>query len=989
MAPDPRINDVARLAMLFPIVGRRVAISFGAVAFVLVSLIAALQVASRHALKDYVEDQMARIPWDLAIYQATDFASAGAMREAISRVEGVAATEDLHFLRAMVPATTVGYVDGEALRTPWISLLSATRPQLLPPEARPRDGAAVLVLVGSQSQMGDAFARLQGRREFELRTERSHGSVRAFRVPIERVVRLERAELNRWFMEQTSSPTLVPELGLIVAINHDARVARAFDEVARGLAVTHDHSHAAPPGARPGPADDVHGDAGQYFPDIIHLARFERSLVDGWDPEASRSRIDAVGEAARAAAQSVAFRVGMDNNARVLLERMAKTARQVGLISLLTALPLVWMAWVLLANIATLLLLNARRKWGLLRLRGTPARLIAAAVLIGVGAGSLAGALAGCALGTLGPLAWYGGDALSAARAWRVVDTRFLALAAAIGIALSLLVSRRLVRFALDVAPLEAAARVAPSEGRHARVRFGAAGLVMLAVGAAKVAQWVAAGAGYSVPAPRWWLPFDRILDFAAYPFLVYGITALLASRVSWLAAVLRPLARLFGGAMAQISLHHFATRPHRAAAVMLVVSLAASLCLYPSVLTAVFDDKIRRAAHADLANPLQVTMNAPDLVPGGLARGALAKQYPALDESMRALRAKLEALPEVLTGGYLAEGLVDGLYLEGQGFNSTPIYLIGRPADYLATFHHEDALGGDGHFSAAVERLARGGVLSSAALSDYFPRAAGGSMPVGRDVDGRMAFAPFAGVVRLLPGAPGATVATRDSFSATRVDYLNHLFERRAYLVGAAESAHLAQLDILVARVVFSIAPRPGVAPTALRKAVLDALPARPLEVRELDDEVLRLGSDMYVFLARQNVRIYLLGGLAMAFIGIAAVALANFLDDRRTLALLRVRGASRRDVLAFLSAGLVAPALAGIFIGAPVALLVGYGITHVVWQLRELKTAVTYLPAHLAISAQTGWLALLLVAGVLAMAGAIGRWVFRHTARAALADH
>jgi ABC-type lipoprotein release transport system permease subunit len=117
--------------------------------------------------------------------------------------------------------------------------------------------------------------------------------------------------------------------------------------------------------------------------------------------------------------------------------------------------------------------------------------------------------------------------------------------------------------------------------------------------------------------------------------------------------------------------------------------------------------------------------------------------------------------------------------------------------------------------------------------------------------------------------------------------------------------------------------------------------------------------------------------------------VALANFADDRRTLALLRVRGAGRRDVLRFLSAGLTAPALAGILLGIPVALIVGYGITHVILQLRELKTVLMYLPAHLAVSAQTGWILLFLCAAVLAIVGTMGRWVFRRTARGALTEH
>jgi len=193
----------------------------------LVFLIAALQVTSRYALKDYVEDQLARVPWDISLYQSTDFDSAAAMREAIAAVPGVGEVQGIHFLRTMVPKTTLGYIDGEPLHTPWMSLLSATRPDLLPPEVRPRTDGAVLVLVGSQAQMGEAFARLQGRREFELKSEASHRKVSVFRVAIERVVRLERAELNRWFMEQTSSPTLVPELGLIIALADQPGIATA------------------------------------------------------------------------------------------------------------------------------------------------------------------------------------------------------------------------------------------------------------------------------------------------------------------------------------------------------------------------------------------------------------------------------------------------------------------------------------------------------------------------------------------------------------------------------------------------------------------------------------------------------------------------------------------------------------------------------------------------------------------------------------------
>ena len=49
---------------------------------------------------------------------------------------------------------------------------------------------------------------------------------------------------------------------------------------------------------------------------------------------------------------------------------MQNIARLIGVVSLLVALPLLWMAWVLAANLAGLLMLNERRTLGLMRLRG-------------------------------------------------------------------------------------------------------------------------------------------------------------------------------------------------------------------------------------------------------------------------------------------------------------------------------------------------------------------------------------------------------------------------------------------------------------------------------------------------------------------------------------------------------------------------------------------------------------------------------------------
>lgn len=164
-------------------------------------------------------------------------------------------------------------------------------------------------------------------------------------------------------------------------------------------------------------------------------------------------------------------------------------------------------------------------------------------------------------------------------------------------------------------------------------------------------------------------------------------------------------------------------------------------------------------------------------------------------------------------------------------------------------------------------------------------------------------------------------SVSDRDSFVSARIDYLNRMFHNRAYEVAAADNPRLAHLDVLLPRVMLTVRPAAGVAARALRQAVLGVLPVAPLQVRELAAERGRLGSDMYIFMARENLRIYLIGGVLMALIGIVAVALSNYAQDRRTLGLLRIRGCGPRQIWHFLTANLLAPSLAGLVFGFGVA--------------------------------------------------------------------
>src|SRR5207248_186363 len=159
---------------------------------------------------------------------------------------------------------------------------------------------------------------------------------------------------------------------------------------------------------------------------------------------------------------------------------------------------------------------------------------------------------------------------------------------------------------------------------------------------------------------------------------------------------------------------------------------------------------------------------------------------------------------------------------------------------------------------------------------------------------------APVAGTLHFMGGIPLAAVKDRESFVSARVDYLNHLFNSRGYIVAAASNPKLAGLDVLLQRLVITVVPQPGVAAAELQRVVLQ-----------------------------------------------------------------------------FRSAGLSAPAVIGLVFGGLLALLVGFGITNVVWRLREINSIMLFLRTHVAVSAQTIAVAGSLIVIIMIIALAVSRWL------------
>lgn len=1001
------------LRRLIQILGKRAFLTFGIVTFLVGALLASVNITSRYAIKRYVDDQLDRIHWDVAVYQTEGVATSRELPGLVAAAEGVKRVESMAFLRTNPPEGQMGFqVDGKSLATPWISILAATNPSLLPPTvnaamgASPENGESVaLALIGPERSMGSAFLALQGSREisYHLNLGPPKGaysatattgaalgvhaqptgpaaghSVSAFTLPIHGVVRLERDDLNRWLMDQVGSISFVPHIGVTILMPYKDEILRKFEQVSTGVV-----------------SEEVAGEhalmghqvtAGQYLPEVIHLARIDRaSLVSGWDIEGSLGRVADVRGRLEKAVDSISAKATVDSTTLVLLERMNTIAKLIGLLSLLIALPLLWMAWVLAGNLSGLLMLNERRKLGLMRLRGVPGTLLGRAFLLAIAAGGLLGGLSGLVVGGAGSLLVYERGRLPVSVLLEGRQLALFALYLVISMLLALLVSRRLVRYATTISPLEASGRVAASEASRAQARFGMPQLLCLLLGAYTLYGWIFDFTlSTRVPLAIVRLS-ERGLNFVGLPLFIYGIAALVASRAGFIHALLFPIVEPIGGRLGPLALKHLELKPHRTLSFLLIVALMASIALYPTITGASFADKAARGARVQTGADVQLIFNAPDMADAEALRGPLGAQLAVLQPEIERVVQALTRLPGVAAATYMLEGVLPNFYLPGHGLRGVPAYFVANVDDYLRLAYSEPELGIDGPYRELIGKAAAGEVSVSGPVAEFWRISPGTPVLVGMDDERRTLPAPASGVVAFLSGMPPLTVNDRQSYVQARLDYLNHLFANNAYVVTSAANPALQSLRTLIPRIVVMAKAAPGVTPDAIRAEATapGALPFRPLEVNTLTREIEKVGSDMFISLALQNMRIFLIGGLLLAVVAILAVALANYVEDRRTIALLRIRGTSPGMIWRFFVATLLSPAVLGLLLGTAVALVGGYGLANYVWKLRELRSVVHLLPTHLVVSGWTALLALGLLSLIVAAAWLFSLWVFRRTAR------
>lgn len=539
------------------------------------------------------------------------------------------------------------------------------------------------------------------------------------------------------------------------------------------------------------------------------------------------------------------------------------------------------------------------------------------------------------------------------------------------------------MRYATTISPLEASGRVAPSEAGHAAVRFGPLELGSLLVGAHTLGRWI-----FGFSSGELLVVSDRILDFVGLPLFTYGVGCLLASNRPWMQRLLGPLVKAIGGQLAPLALGHIAMKPHRTAGLLLTVALTVSVCLYPTVAGPSFEDRAVRGVRVATGTAWHFTFNAPDLGPAQDAREPLALQLAALGPGIQGITRALRGIRDVRSVTVMAEAILPDFYLPGYGYRGVPLYLLTDVDDFVRQVYSEPELGTSHEYQDIVERLAAGEVAVSRAVADFWTLSRGVAAPVGMTPQLETVSAPVAGVLSFLPGMPMRSVADRRGFLQARTDYLNYLFGNDGYLVASAANAALANVQALVPRVVVLAATEAGRSAAAVEADIRRTLPVAPLEVHRFEDEIRRVGSDMFVYLALANMKVFVAGGFLLALVSILAIALVNYAEDRRTLALLRIRGASPVHIRRLLTALTLSPALLGVVIGAAIALAAGFGLANHLWHLRELQSAIQLLPTRLVVSAATVALALVILVVLGGVAHSFSRWVFRRTVQETLSD-
>ena len=339
----------------------------------------------------------------------------------------------------------------------------------------------------------------------------------------------------------------------------------------------------------------------------------------------------------------------VDNAILVLLKRMAEISRLIGLATLLIAIPLLAIAWMLASNLSSLLILNERRKLGLMRLRGVPGKLLGQSLLISIGLGGLIGGIIGLTLGTLIPLYVYEGGVLS----WTTLSRVQGPLADVV------VLDRRVSVGPADQPQADSlcdddftARGVAPRGGvgtDPSAQRFRCAGMAraldrrlqdcrldrrLQFVVASRRRRGRQRGVDSISFKPRPCSIGRSISSPCRFSFTVWSRCSSRSAQL--ISGLLSSVTYFVGGKLRTLSLKHMSLKPHRISSFLLIVGLMASVSLYPSIASKSFEDKALRGATVQVGSELHVSISPTDLVSAEQFEQGLGGQVQAIRSALK-----------------------------------------------------------------------------------------------------------------------------------------------------------------------------------------------------------------------------------------------------------------------------------------------------------------------------------------------------------------
>ena len=203
----------------------------------------------------------------------------------------------------------------------------------------------------------------------------------------------------------------------------------------------------------------------------------------------------------------------------------------------------------------------------------------------------------------------------------------------------------------------------------------------------------------------------------------------------------------------------------------------------------------------------------------------------------------------------------------------------------------------------------------------------------------------------------------------------------REAQASGLVAHGHLPPKSVPIQR-------SEGISPASLIARLRADLPLKPDLARWESDERQRLGKDMFVSLALENMRVYMIGSLLLACASVIAIAFTNFLADKRTFGLLRLRGMSPLLLLRIALSFSLIPVLGGVDVGTVVGAISGFGLSQAIWDLPRIYGVGSFLANRLTISLVAGGILVFLTAIFVAVSVGLGSWLFRSTAHQAIRE-